>query len=115
MESIYNWLQGKNPSVTTKDKSQAPVPPVAKVQGYAAGGTVAPGGGQSPVPPSDTIPMMGTPGEFVIPQPVVQYLGEKFFNDLIAKATAELGGGGAPNEFTQMANEDDVLPQGLPQ
>jgi hypothetical protein len=81
------------------------------VDGKAKGGVVDPNAPQPPGP-TDTVPVAATPGEFVIPAPVVAYLGQKFFNELLEKAKAEMGGG-SDNPYTQMANEDDVMPQGF--
>ena len=46
----------------------------------------------------------------VIPQEVVEFLGKKFFTELISKAREEMGGEGRANVFTQMAADDDVMP-----
>lgn len=124
MKSIYDFLGNNLPgfSPATTDASQAKVPPKVGrgnagtgVAGYAAGGPIQPVGGQIPPAPSDTVPIAATPGEFMIPQPVVQFLGEKFFRDLIARAQSEMGAAGETNPFVEMSEEDDVMPQGFQQ
>ena len=128
---IYEWIHDKKPQ-------QKPTPPVigganpANAQalkeageeprrgakaGYAQGGTVGVDG-MSPPPVSDTEIAAVTPGEEIVPQDVAQYLGKKFFMDLVARTRAEMAQSGAtsappPNVFTDMANEDEVKPQGL--
>lgn len=78
--------------------------------GMADGGPVkGPGTGTS-----DSIPAKLSNGEFVIPADVVSFLGVKFFNDLIGNAKSEMGTAEpTDNPFTEMAEEDDVMPQGM--
>lgn len=66
---------------------------------YQEGGPVAPEGGQ----------VEGD--EFVIPAHVAKYLGEKFLNDLVAKAEAEMGvGGEAEGPIGALAEETPGSP-----
>jgi len=67
--------------------------PVARgVHDYAAGGSVTSKGAftRSPIPGStDTKPALLTPGEFVIPKDVVDYLGQEHFHKLIDKTRVQ--------------------------
>ena len=95
---------GKHP--VAKNPSQAAHISPSGGSAYATGGVV----GQPPLPPGpegmpppDPMMISATPGEMVIPPEVVNYLGQKFFNDLIQKVQAEMAGGGQPNPFTDLA------------
>lgn len=67
--------------------------PVARgVHDYAGGGSVSSKGAftRSPIPGStDTKPALLTPGEFVIPKDVVDYLGQEHFHKLVDKTRVQ--------------------------
>jgi hypothetical protein len=89
--------------------------------GLANGGQVPPIGPQTPPAASDTVDAALTPGEVVIPEPVVKYLGARFFMDLIRRTQEEMQAGEAEtgvgesgvadeNPFTAMAREEGGKP-----
>lgn len=86
MGKLGNGVSGLDPMERIKMER-------AGVEGFAEGGVIP--GPVSPVPADDTI-IEAKRGEYVIPEDVVNFLGVKTFDDMIAKAKARMGGEAAP-------------------
>ena len=76
---------------------------------FAQGGTIP---GTPPANPGvDNKTINARSGEFVVPEPVVRYYGEKFFNDLIESVSGQSMPGQQPepqepNPFTMMSMDE---------
>jgi hypothetical protein len=102
-----------------KKKSAAKEKPKGYEQGGPVAGPAAPAVGpiSGPSTPPDTVPINATGGEFMIPAPIVHFLGEAFFKKLVADTTMEMSGGAqAPGPWDEMAQEDGgaMIPAGMP-
>jgi Family of unknown function (DUF6496) len=89
-----------------------------KKKHYVDGGPiVGPGTGAS-----DSVPIQASNGEYVIPTPIVQFLGTKFFDDLVQQTMTQIQGGAsapsappAPGPWDEMAqdNAGGMTPGGM--